>query len=295
MAATVTLLDLDGGRRLEVRSVGDANLPALFYCHGTPGSAVAFPTLEHHTQQAGLRLISWSRPGYGRSTAQRNRSVRSIASDATAVAQHFGLESFVVAGWSGGGPHALAIAAMTPGCLGALIIAGVGPATVPGLSFLDGMGEENIEEFSLAFEGGEEFEAFIEESAEAMAELTVEDLVEALGTLAPPPDAKALHGSLGEVVVESFRHGCAATGAGWRDDDVAFVKPWGFDLGVIRVPVRIVQGGLDTMVPAAHSTWLVDHLRTATGTVLDAEGHISIWDHLGEEFELLARQFTTPS
>ena len=295
MAATVTLLDLDGGRRLEVRSVGDPGLPAMLYCHGTPGSAVAFPALEHHAEAAGLRVISWSRPGYGRSTTQRNRSVRSVASDASAVCAALKIENFVVAGWSGGGPHALAIAAMTPGCVGALIIAGVGPATVADLSFLGGMGEENIEEFSLAFEGGEEFEAFIEESAEVMAEITVADLIDALGTLAPPKDVAALQGPLGRMVVESYRHGCVATGAGWRDDDVAFVKPWGFDVDLVRVPVRIVQGGLDTMVPAGHSRWLVEHLRNATGEVMEREGHISIFDHLAQEFVSLAGQFTTPS
>jgi len=295
MAASVTLLDLDGGRRLEVRSVGNPDLPALLYCHGTPGSSVSFPALEQLCEAAGLRLISWSRPGYGRSTAQRNRSVRSIASDAAQVVEHFQLESFVVAGWSGGGPHALAIAAMTKGCVGALVIAGVGPATIADLSFLDGMGDENIEEFSLAFDGGEEFEAFIEESAEAMADITAAQLAEALGTLAPPPDALALEGPLGDVVAESFRHGCGASGAGWRDDDVAFVKPWGFDLDVISVPVRIVQGSLDTMVPAAHATWLVDHLRTATGEVLAGVGHISIWEHLTGEFAFLSGQFTEPS
>lgn len=295
MATTVTLLDLDGGRRLEVRSVGSPQFPAVLYCHGTPGAAVVFPTLEAHAEAAGLRLISWSRPGYGRSTTQRNRSVRSIASDAAAVVEYFSLTEFCVAGWSGGGPHALAIAAMTPGCVAALIIAGVAPATVPGLSFLEGMGEENIEEFSLAFEGGEEFEAFIDESAEAMVEVSAADLLDALGTLAPPPDVKALEGPLGEAVAASFRHGCATTGAGWRDDDVAFVKPWGFDLDLVRVPLHIVQGALDAMVPAAHATWLVDHLRTATGVILGDVGHISIWDHLAEEFVFLASQFTKPS
>jgi pimeloyl-ACP methyl ester carboxylesterase len=239
--------------------------------------------------------VSWSRPGYGKSTAQRNRTVRSIAADAQLVVEALALEAFVVAGWSGGGPHALAIAALTKGCRGALVLAGVGPATVADLSFLDGMGEENIEEFSLAFEGGEEFEAFIEESATAMAQLTVADLVDALGTLAPPPDAEALRGPLGDVVVDSFRHGCQVSGAGWRDDDVAFVKPWGFELDAISVPVRIVQGGLDTMVPQAHGAWLVSHLRTATGRVLPEEGHISIWDHLDEEFSFLRDQFDIPS
>lgn len=282
------LIDLDGNRRLEVRREGTRTNGTLLYCHGTPGAAVAFPALLAAADAAGLEVISWSRPGYGRSTRQRNRTVRSVAADAQAVVDFFELDEFVVAGWSGGGPHALAIAALTGGCRGALVMAGVGPATVADLDFLDGMAEENIEEFSLAFEGGRDFEEALAEMAESMSTVTLDALVEELGGLAPPPDAAAIAGPMGPYLVESFHHAMANGHGGWVDDDLAFVTDWGFDLSGIAAPVHVVQGDLDTMVPAAHATWLLTHVPHATGGVEAGHGHISMWDLAPSWFTALA-------
>ncbi|MEI6701210.1 MAG: alpha/beta fold hydrolase, partial [Actinomycetota bacterium] len=112
----VELLDLEGSRRLEVRVEGDEALKTLLFCHDTPSAAVGFPLLETAATEAGFRLVSWSRPGYGRSTTQRNRSIRSTADDARAVCAHLGRQQFSVWGGSGGKHHALAIASMGPGC-----------------------------------------------------------------------------------------------------------------------------------------------------------------------------------
>ena len=271
------LLDLDGNRRLEVRREGTATNGTLLYCHGTPSAAVAFPALLEAADAAGLEVISWSRPGYGKSSRQRNRTIRSVASDAQAILDYFAIERFVVAGWSGGGPHALAIAALTPGCTGALILAGVGPATVADLDFLAGMAEENIEEFSLAFDGDDDFEAAIGEMAAEMGTVTLEDLVEQLGGLAPEPDARAIDGPMGPYLVESFHHAVENGAGGWVDDDLAFVKDWGFDLNRIAVPVTVVQGAHDTMVPLAHGEWLASHVPAAVARMEPTHGHISLW------------------
>ncbi len=278
----VELLDLEGSRRLEVRVDGDDRLPALLYCHDTPSAAVAFPLLEEALSRAGLRLVSWSRPGYGRSTTQRNRSVRSTAEDAKAVCAHLNLEQFAVAGWSGGGPHALAIAAMVPGCTEALLLSGFGPATVPDLDFLAGMNEAVIEEFTLAFDGEEEFEAALSDAATELQTVTREGLVEALGGDLCERDQLTLRGPLGDFLVRSFQHAVVRTSAGWRDDDSALVRNWGFPLDQVRVPVTVASGTADTRVPPAHGAWLASHLPQASAHVYEGAGHLSIWEHVGE-------------
>src|SRR6266508_1281006 len=63
---------------------------------------------------------------------------------------------------------------------------------------------------------------------------------------------------------------------GWFDDDIAFTRPWGFELGDIHVPVTVWQGGEDRMVPSSHGEWLAAHLPGAKAMLLPSEGHLSI-------------------
>ena len=70
------------------------------------------------------------------------------------VLDHLGAERAWVVGWSGGGPHALACAALMPDRVrGTALIASVAPYPAEGLDYLAGMGAENVEEFSAALAG----------------------------------------------------------------------------------------------------------------------------------------------
>jgi pimeloyl-ACP methyl ester carboxylesterase len=60
-----------------------------------------------------------------------------VAVDTRTVLDALGLDRFVTLGWSGGGPHALAYAALLPGrCLAAAAMAGVAPYEAEGLDAL---------------------------------------------------------------------------------------------------------------------------------------------------------------
>jgi pimeloyl-ACP methyl ester carboxylesterase len=121
---------LPAGRRIDVRVSGpEGGFPLVFH-HGTPGAATPMRALERAAHKQGLRLVAASRPGYGRSSRHEGRRVVDVVSDTKAVLHALRADRCVVAGWSGGGAHALACAARLPGVSATLVIAGVGVGTV---------------------------------------------------------------------------------------------------------------------------------------------------------------------
>jgi pimeloyl-ACP methyl ester carboxylesterase len=171
----------------------------------------------------------------------------------------------------------LACAALLPDrCRAAATVAGVAPYPAEGLDWLAGMGEENQVEFAAAFAGPEALEKFMAGAAPVMATVQPSNVIEALGDLISDVDKKALVGELADYLAESSRYSMSTGFAGWRDDDLAFVAPWGFDVGAIRVPVAIWQGDQDRMVPVDHGRWLAAHVAGATGHLVPGEGHLSL-------------------
>jgi pimeloyl-ACP methyl ester carboxylesterase len=264
------------GALLEVLSDEGSNQPLVFHW-GTPGAAVWFESLASAAARAGLRLVTYSRPGYAASTARPGRSVADAAADVAAVLDALGADTFVTMGWSGGGPHALACAALLPDrCLSATSVAGVAPYPADGLDWLAGMSAENVEEFSAAIEGEQALNPKLELMAREMGNVQGADLARALGGLVSDVDKGALTGEFADTLAESFRRSVSTGIAGWRDDDLAFARNWGFKLDTIQRPVAIWQGGQDRMVPFAHGQWLAAHIPTARVHLYPDEGHLSL-------------------
>jgi pimeloyl-ACP methyl ester carboxylesterase len=219
----------------------------------------------------------YSRPGYADSTPRPGRSVADAAADVAAVLDALGADTFVTMGWSGGGPHALACAALLPDrCAAATSLAGVAPYPAEGLDWLAGMGAENVEEFSAAVEGERALSAALQKLAGDLEAIQGADVAAALGGLVSDVDKLALTGDFAQTMAESFRRALSAGIAGWRDDDLAFTRSWGFDLDTIRRPVAVWQGGQDRMVPFSHGQWLAAHIPSARAHLYPDEGHLSL-------------------
>ena len=265
------------GRRLEVLVEGPEGAPGLVFHSGTPSAAVRFPPLSEVVSAHGLRLGTWSRPGYAGSDPAPGRSVADVATDTASVLDAVGVGEFVTLGWSGGGPHALACAALLPGrCRAAATIAGVAPSDAEGLDWTAGMGEENVEEFALAMQGEAALTPYLEREGVALGRVSGEEVAASLGGLVSPVDVRCLTGEFAEYLAESFRRAMSSGVAGWRDDDLAFARPWGFDLASIDVPVAVWQGDQDLMVPPSHGRWLVEHLPDVRDHLHPGEGHLSL-------------------
>ncbi len=271
----------DDGRLLEVLVTGpDDGLPLLNH-GGTPSAAVTGSPVDAAAAAAGMRVISYSRPGYGDSTPwpqhRRPTSVADDVADSLAVLDALGVDAFVTLGWSGGGPRALGCAALLPGrCRAAAVLAGVAPYGAEGLDFLAGMGPENVRDFTASLQGVDVVRPLIEEQVAELGAVTGEEIVASFGGLVDEVDAAAMTGPLADHLAASMRAACRQGSAGFLDDTMTLVEPWGFDVGDIRVPVSVWQGRHDLMVPFAHGVWLADHVPGARRHLYDDEGHVSL-------------------
>jgi pimeloyl-ACP methyl ester carboxylesterase len=268
-------VDFPDGRRLEVRVGGPETGTPLVFHYGTPSGAELFPPMVEAAARHGLRTVVYSRPGYRTSTPQPGRTVADAATDTAAILDALGAGTFVTLGWSGGGPHALACAALLPDrCTAAASLAGVAPYTASGLDWLAGMGAENVEEFGAAAAGEQALTSYLEPFAAELAKIQASDIAQALGDLVSDVDRRAITGEYAEFLAASFRAAVSTGIAGWRDDDLAFVRDWGFPLRGDRVAVW--QGGQDRMVPFTHGEWLAANLAGARVHLLPDEGHLSL-------------------
>ena len=277
MTAQVIEVALEDGRVLEAVSEGDPDGRPLVFHHGSPGAALPFPPFDRAAAERGIRIVSYSRPGFGGSTRREGRAVGDCAKDVAALADRLGAERFLTLGWSGGGPHALACAALLPDRVAAAAtIAGVAPYDAEGLEWTAGMGEDNQVEYPLAATDPEAHLEWMRPHAEAMATITPEALVAEMRSLISEVDEASLTGEFADWLAASFRAALRTGLWGWRDDDLAFVAPWGFDLGAITVPVSIWQGRHDLMVPFAHGEWLASRVRGANARLRPEHGHLSL-------------------
>jgi len=266
---------LKDGRELEILDNGINSESAIIFHHGTPDHASTWSEWLEAAASAGIRAISYSRAGYGTSDRNPGRSVISINNDIAQILDAKGITKFVSIGQSGGGPHSLANTC-EPRNVGAISLAGVGAFGVSDLNFLEGMGPENHDEFGAALNGEASIEEWMNVNAGAFKNVTGSDIIEAFGGLLGDADKAALAAGGAEQMAASTRSALAVSFDGWIDDDLVFVKPWGFDLAAITKPVFLWQGDDDFMVPHAHSYWLEKHIPTATLIFKAGEGHISL-------------------
>ena len=266
------------GRTIEVLDGGDPEGFGLLFHGGSPSAVAGFALLDDTARRLGLRFVTYSRPGYGASTPRP--AAGAYADDvveSVAVLDHLGIADFVTAGWSGGGPRALACAALLPDrCRAAASIAGVAPYDAAGLDWFDGMAEENHAEYHAAEQGADAYAAYLEAEFSPVLRASAAEVAEAMGGLVTPVDKAVMTGDFADWIARTFHRAGAQGVVGVRDDGLAAVRPWGFDLDGIRVPVAVWQGREDAMVPFAHGEWLAANVRGAEAHLFDDEGHLSL-------------------
>jgi pimeloyl-ACP methyl ester carboxylesterase len=283
----------EDGADLAYEQWGDPAGFPVFSLHGTPGCRLNRHPDDEAIAAAGARLITYDRPGYGQSAGRPGRRIVDCASDVAAIADAAAIGRFAVTGGSGGGPHALAVAARLPQrVVRARCVSGFAPFDAAGLDWYAGMDPQNVKEFGWALAGEEVLHGELSREAAQMVARVGRDPSAVLGEewelaetdqeVLANPTVRRVHR---EAVPESFAHGAW----GWVDDDLAFVSPWGFDLSEIAVPVEIRYGGQDVLVPAGHGAWLGEHVPGASVVEEPGQGHLASPDKVIELLRTLVR------
>ncbi|GAA1546722.1 alpha/beta hydrolase [Actinomadura kijaniata] len=276
-------------RALAVEEWGeDAGAP-VFLLHGTPGSRLGPIPRPMVLYQLGIRLITFDRPGYGRSERHFGRVVADIAADVRQIADHLGLTEFAVLGRSGGGPHALACAALLPERVRrTAVLVGLAPAQAEGLDWFEGMTASNTREYMAVRHQGRLISARLRSAAErirADPARLVADLYHEL----PLSDRRIVgDGGIRRMLAATYTEAFRASADGWVDDLLAFCAPWGFELGGITVPTMLWHGADDTFSPVGHSRWLGANIPSSTVVIESGSAHFGAFDVLPDVLAWLA-------
>lgn len=262
----------------------------MVFLHGTPGSRVGPFPRGRVLYELGVQLISFDRPGYGGSDRMASRLVSDVAADVLAIANHLGAERFAVLGRSGGGPHALACAAMLPDRVTrAGVLVSIAPQAAEGLDWFAGMAESNVHEYTTA---AAEPESLIRELAQVAAKIKADPTshVATLGPELPESDRRVVADSgIRALLAKNFAEALRHSAAGWIDDALAFCSPWGFDLSDIRVPVLLWHGEDDVFSPAAHARWMAEQIPGAELWIRPGTAHFGALEVIADVLSWLTR------
>jgi pimeloyl-ACP methyl ester carboxylesterase len=265
------------GRTLGVQEGGDPRGRPVLVHGGTPNSRLLYARDVERSARQGVRLISYDRPGYGSSTVQPGRTVADCAADVRAIAAALEIDRLAVWGISGGGPHAIACAALLGDLVPAVaVLASPAPYGAPGLDFFAGMGDLNVDDIKLMLEDPAAAREKADRDREEALAIGPEELAEMLRTLLSPVDAAVLTGEVAEYAVACMRDGLAPGADGWWDDGVAELRYWGFELASITTPVLLRHGREDRFVPFAHGEWLAGQIPGVTAILTDDDGHLTV-------------------
>ena len=240
-----------------------ASTLSVVWHHGTPNVGSPPAPLFAAADVLGIRLVGYDRPGYGGSSPRPGRSIRSAAADVAAVVDAFDIGEFGVMGHSGGGPHALAAAALLPDrVMGAVAVSALAPFDADGLDWFAGMSDTGRDGLRAAAAGRAAKEAHEAASTDGDPGFTAADW-------------DALAGEWGwfhSVVTPAMANGPG----GLIDDDLAYVAPWGVDPAGIAAPVLLLHGEDDRIAPIRHAEWLARRIPGARLWRAAGDGHISV-------------------
>lgn len=277
------------GRRLAWTENGAPDGRPVMVLHGTPGCRLARYADAERLKAAGIRQISYDRPGYGESDPLPGRRIRDAVADIEAILDAAGVARAGFLGTSGGGPHALAVATLLAARATRVHCnVGVAPRLLLGDAFFEGMDPENIRRFKAVELPRDEAHAALASDLDRGVAAARTDPMTIHGDMKTPEADLAIlrqtAASYAETLLEALRPGYW----GFIDDFSATARDWGFDPREAKVPVIIEYGVQDVNVPAGHGLWLAANIPGAEVIVHQEGGHRSLPQQVFERLTALA-------
>jgi pimeloyl-ACP methyl ester carboxylesterase len=275
------------GRRLRVEVAGDLRKVVVVQV-GMPNAGVLYDGWVHDAAARGLTLLAYDRPGYGGSSPKPGRSVADCAADVRTISEAVGFERCVMWGFSAGGPHALACAALLDDLVTA--VATIGSLAPLGFDHFAGQSDETRRDFELFLSDRAAWEREGRDQRDQVLAWSLQELAEQWSAGKSPVDQTELRSEFGAWLHRAVQAGLAPGDEGWGEDDIAICRtPWGFDAASISCPVKIWHGLDDQFVPIEHGHWLAENIPGAEAELRDGDGHLNVAaNHISEVHEWLA-------
>jgi pimeloyl-ACP methyl ester carboxylesterase len=265
LIADETLL-LEDGRVLAWAEWGDPRGRPLVFLHCSPGSRLFCPD-EAATAAEGVRLITVDRPGYGGSDPSLDPTLAAFARDIARLVDHLWLGRVGLMGWSAGGQHATAAAALLGDRVSTLGLLAT-PAPDDQVPWMP------TEARPLADLARVDPGAALTAALQAGRPYAATPLRAGEGWRGPSDAAiraqVGVEDALATMWQEAFRSGPQ----GFAADLVAGVRPWGFQPTDVTAPTVLFFGADDLTVGPAHAEWWARQLSRAELTMVSHTGHL---------------------
>jgi len=270
-----SLMTLRDGRTLAYLEVGHPTGTPVFHFHGHGSSRLEALALADAAAKASVRLIALDRPGIGFSSPKSGDRLLDWPADVAEAAERLSIARFAVQGMSAGAPYALACAhALSERITACSLVSAVPP---PGIALLAGPAMRRFVWFvARTFPNylRRRLQQFRPDTvSEAMVRARMARIGQWLGgedlRLMQDPEKLAL---LARTMMETGRQ----NGQGNRNEIERLVRPWGFDIRKIAVPVFLFQGNQDRIMHVGPARRMARALKHCAATFYVGEGHFSV-------------------
>lgn len=264
-------LALSNGRRLHWCEYGSPTGRPLLYCHGLPGSRLELTTAAEPAADHGLRLIVPDRSGYGGTSSNPGRTLAGTADDVEALLDYLDIHQLDIMGFSGGGPHAMAIASRLGKRVGHLyLVSSWAPFDRAGKA---GMAEANRQLWGLCAADFDAFAMALQgaiDSAGGAYELLLGGALDVDQRIFQDADLATQYRANTEAAMTQGL-------TGMLEDARAVIAPWPFQVEALPCSTRLWHGTSDANAPFAMGQWLAAHLPEADLTPWPQAGHFEMF------------------
>lgn len=264
------LLVVDDGRTVGYSVYGDPAGRPVVNCHGGLVSGHDVAPADAAARELGICIVSPDRPGVARTDRLPGRGMLAwVRADVERLVDHLGLDRVGVMGWSAGGQHALAVAyGLADRVDRCAVVAGCLPLDDPStFAELDRVDRWLTVLARRAPAAGRACFRLGSVVATRWPQVVVRAALDGV----PAGEADAVR-ARGDWLPTLLAEG-ASRPRGAVDEYRTLVEPWGFAPEDVVAPVRVFQGGADSLVPPAWGPMLARRVPDGSCVGYPGEGH----------------------